>query len=83
MNNETIPQCCKGNITVVWKPGILNCETVIEYTNGRIKYNDSYIRDKCDKGLQDRTNQIRSSNMVPVREINAEPLAIKEVQPFD
>ena len=68
---------------MIWKPGILNCDAVIKYTNGRIKYTDSNICDRCDKGLQDKTNQIRSLNMVPIREIDAKLPAINTEQPFN
>ena len=53
-NSETIPQRHKGKIAMVWKPRTLNCDAVIKYTNGRIKYTDSNIRDRCDKGLQEK-----------------------------
>lgn len=89
-DNEMMPQRCKAKITVIFKPGILNYDAVIEYTNGRIKYTDSNMRDRCDKRLQDKTNQIWSLNMVPVRKIDAElpvvnaeqPLVLPELQPL-
>ena len=83
LNNEIIPRRRKAKITVIWKPGTPNCDAVIKYTNGRIKYTTSNIRDMCDKRLQDKTDQIWSLNMVPVREIKAEPCAITAEQPFD
>ena len=70
-NNETILRRGKGTITVVWKPRTLKCNAVIKYTNGRIEYTGINIRGRCNKGLQDKTNQILSLNMVPVREIDA------------
>ena len=64
---------------MIWKPGILSCDTVIQHANS----SNSNIRDSCDKELQDKTNQICSLNMIVVHEINVEPRAINAEQPFD
>ena len=71
-NNKTITWRCKAKITVIWKPRILNCKTVIEYTNS----SNSNIRDKCDKELQDKTNQIWSLDIMPVRGSDTDPCVI-------
>ena len=55
--NETRPQRYKARITVIRKHGILNCDAVTEHTLSRIKCIDSNIRDRWDKGLQDKTDK--------------------------
>ena len=83
VNNEHLSKMIirrhKPKITVIWKPGILNCNGVVEYTNS----SDSNICDRCNKELQDKSNQIWSLNMVLVREIDAEQRVINVEQPFD
>ena len=70
---------CMAKITLIRKPGILNCKAVIEYT----KMSNSNIFDRWDKELQDKTNQMWSLNMMPIHKFNLKWCAIDAEQPLD
>ena len=45
---------------MIWKPGILNYDNVIEYMNSSA----THIHDRCDKELEDKIIQIVSVSMM-------------------